>query len=631
MFNKIDWSWNNMVRFNQIDLGGYNMIVTKENPFGQIVSISGTNIVIEINKDILQRNLEQQIVVGSDEIIKLFVGTVGDIFLIGNPSSSNQVHYGIFEEIKLVTEYEEINSELPVLTNNQNSKAVAVGKVIGYQENINSSPLKFNRGVGHYPRFNSQCYLLSSQEKRQMFSLAEEEGIKVGKVPGAHGEEVFINIDKFLGKHSVIFGSTGSGKSCTVASILQKVTKQYKYSHIVFFDLHNEYSSAFESDDYDNKVLRIAANDFKLPYWLLNFEEFLNIFLGDIDITKNGDGLRIVKEQVINLKEKDHEMLHDTVGEIERININTPLFFNIDELISKLRLLNKQTIWKSDGEIAWNEDKSDYLANTGSAKIERVGHSEKDSVLQDQSYYGKLTQVIEKLNSIRYDQRFNFLFDVSYDKSLTLIGYLMDLLSIPQNSEQKQLTILDLSRIPSEITPTIIGMLSRLCFEFKIWDKDPKRCPLYLVFEEAHNYIPKETSQLTKLSKKYIERISKEGRKYGISQLIISQRPSDLSSTIVSQCSNFFVLRVTNPDDQAFIKHVLPDHLSALTNMIPFFQNGEALIAGECVPLPIKAIIEEPNPYPNSHDVSFSTAWSNLLDYDMHETIYRWWDVKDHE
>ncbi|MGR5953228.1 ATP-binding protein [Bacillus paranthracis] len=152
-----------------------------------------------------------------------------------------------------------------------------------------------------------------------------------------------------------------------------------------------------------------------------------------------------------------------------------------------------------------------------------------------------------------------------------------------------------------------------------------------MFFEEAHNYIPRDTTSITKLPKRYIERIAKEGRKYGISQLIISQRPSDLSTTIVSQCSNFFVLRVTNPDDQTFIRKVLPDHLNALTSMIPFFQNGEVLIAGECVPIPIKAAIDLPNPLPNSSDVSFSDAWSNFVKYDIKDTILKWWEVKEDE
>jgi DNA helicase HerA-like ATPase len=287
---------------------------------------------------------------------------------------------------------------------------------------------------------------------------------------------------------------------------------------------------------------------------------------------------------------------------------------------------------KSDNSLALSEDGENYLSGTGTQKIERPGKSEKDSVLQDPNYYGKLNQVIEKLQSIRQDRRYNFLFPTGYEESTSISGYLIDLLSIPYNTEQKQLTILDLSRIPSEITPIIIGMLGRICFEFKLWEETPSTLPLYLVFEEAHNYIPKESTPTSRLPKKHLERIAKEGRKYGITQLIISQRPSDLSTTIISQCSNFFVLRVTNPEDQSFIRHILPDHLSSLTNMIPFFQNGEALIVGECVPMPVKGIIDKPSPAPNSNDVSFSNAWSRLMEsYDINRTLYRWWDVKEDE
>ncbi|MGN7238662.1 ATP-binding protein [Priestia megaterium] len=608
------------------------MIATKDIPFGQIVSISGTKILIEINKGLLDRNLEQQTIVGNSTV-KLYVGVVGDIFLIGDPNISNHVHYGIFEEVKLVSELDDKeDSNLAVLNSKSSNKAVAIARVIGYQEDISEGSLEFCRGVGHYPRFNSKCYLLTSDEKKLLFALAEGKGIKVGAVSGVKNEEVSIHVDKFLGKHSVIFGSTGSGKSYTVASILQKVLKQYQYSHMIFFDLHNEYSAAFESKELEHKVIKFNSDIFTLPYWLMNYEEFLSVFLGDIDFSKNGDGIRIVKEQVLLLKEKEHSVIQEEVGKIDNININAPLYFDIDELIIELKKLNRKTVWKSDYKLALDEDKGDYLPNTGAKKILRPDLNIEDSVIQDPNYYGKLNQVIEKLQSIREDQRFSFLFPQIRDVSTSLRGYLTDLLSVPYNYEQKQLVILDLSRIPSEITPIIIGILSRLCFEFKVWEENPGDLPLYLVFEEAHNYIPKETSFNTRLSKKYIERIAKEGRKYGLTQLIISQRPSDLSTTIVSQCSNFFVLRVTNPDDQAFIRHVLPDHLSALTDMIPFFQNGEALIVGECVPIPIKGIIDKPNPSPNSNDVSYSLAWSRLVEeYDINKTLYKWWEIAKDE
>lgn len=607
------------------------MIDTKDNPFGQVVSISGMNMIVEINKDLLQRNLEQHIRV-QQSIIKLFVGTVGDIFLIGDPNTSDYIHYGIFEEVKLVSEFEEAHVAQHTPANTQsNHKAVAIVKVIGYQDKSVRGSLKFQRGVGHYPRFNSKCYLLTSEEKKQLFALAEGEGIKIGNVSGIQSEEISIHIDKFLGKHSVILGSTGSGKSCTVASILQKVLREHPFSHVLFFDLHNEYSTAFQSSEFEHKLNKIEADEFRLPYWLLNFEEFQSVFLGDIDLTKNGDAIRITKEQILRLKQAEHKGIEAEVGVIEKININAPLYFNIDQLISELKILNKQTLWQSDHTLAFNEDGTDYLSSTGARKIERAGR-DKDSVVQDPKFFGKLNQVIEKLQSIRNDRRFNFLFPQGYDVSTSIRGYFMDLLSIPYNEEQKQLTIIDLSRIPSEITPIIIGMLSRICFEFKLWEQDPQKLPLYLVFEEAHNYIPRETTPLTKLPKRYLERIAKEGRKYGITQLIISQRPSDLSTTIVSQCSNFFVLRVTNPDDQTFIRSILPDHLSALTNMIPFFKNGEALIAGECVPMPVKGIIDEPIPRPNSNDVSFSQAWKKIVnEYDINNTLYRWWEVQNHE
>ena len=598
----------------------------KDNPFGQMISVSGLEIVIEINKNLMDGNLEQEIITG-DLLEKYNVGIVGDIFAIGGPTTSHKIHFAMFEEIKLVSEIEDENLQLNNL--DRNKKAVAIGKIIGYQDSSNTQELCFKRGSGHYPRFNSKCYLLTSEEKRKMFFIDEEKGLNIGHVTGSEEENITLITDKFLGKHSVILGSTGSGKSSTVASILQKILLKYSHSHMVFFDLHNEYTEAFNNERFENRVNTFSGENFALPYWFLNFEEFLSVFLGEIDFSSNEYGIRILKEQIIELKKKEHSMIEEIVGDISKVDINAPLFFDFEELVQSLDWLNRKTLWKSDRTLATNPETKDFYPNTGNtATYLKPDENKNVAVIQDPNYYGKFNQIIDKLISIKDDKRYQFLFNSSYGNSQTLYGYLLDLLTI--NSEDKQLSIINLSKIPSEISPVIIGVLARICFEYKLWESNPEQLPIYLVFEEAHNYIPNEDNKITRLPKKYIGRIAKEGRKYGLSQLIISQRPSDLSSSIVSQCSNFFVLRVTNPNDQTFIRNILPDHLATLTDMIPMFQNGEVLITGECVPLPIKGLIDMPNPSPKSSDVSFTSAWSiPLEEYDIKNTVHKWWDINE--
>lgn len=597
-------------------------ILMSEAPFGRITSITGMSISIDIEGELLDRNLEQSKFVpyantDDGDLLTLPIGMVGDIFLIGGPSTSDTIHYGIFEEVKLVSPSETHSTEKP--------KAVAIAKIIGYQDRNTKNHLSFRRGVGHYPRFNSKCYLLSPEEKRQLFSLNEGEGLEVGKITGVEDQPVFIHIDRFLSKHSVILGSTGSGKSSTVASVLQKVLKTHHYSHVLFFDLHNEYSNAFPSGNSQYKVHKVGASDLKIPYWFLNFEEFITVFLED---QFSNDSIRVLKEEIIKLMEESHNSIKSQVGNIEKHNINSPLYFSIEVLLNNLRKLNKRTLWKSDDSPALDEV-GNYLPSTANKNIVRQDTGSNDNVLQDKTYYDKLTTIIEKIESVHQDNRYQFLFPTQYIESTCLYEYVKNLLSIPRNGEQTQLTILDLSKVPSEVSPLILGVLARLCFEYKLWEDDPKQLPVYLILEEAHNYIPRESNMITKLPKKYIERIAKEGRKYGLSQLIISQRPSDLSETVVAQCSNFIILRVTNPSDQNFVTHILPDHLSALSNMIPFFQNGEALIAGECVPIPTKVLIDPPNPEPNSSDVPFSSTWKILLDnYNLKNTIHNWWEIE---
>lgn len=597
-------------------------ILMKNAPFGRVISITGMNLHIEIKEELLDRNMEQEVFDG-EKLHKLLVGTVGEIFMIGGPSTSDKIHFALFEEVKLVSTVEDAT------LNRYKTKALAVAKVIGYQDPDITEKLKFKRGIGHYPKFNAECYLLTEQEKADLFFINQEEGIRIGKVSNLSKEDVIIHTDKFLGKHSVVLGSTGSGKSCTVASIIQKILNTHEFSHMVFFDLHNEYSDAFIFNDSHYKVNKVEPKDLQLPYWLLSFEEFVSIFLGDVNTSS--DNIRILKEEILNLKAESHKGIENKVGKINAISINSPLYYSIDELITHLKKLNKRTLWKSDDTPAIDENTGEYLPNSGSRNVDRPGKGS-DNVLQDKVYYNQLTSLVEKLESVRIDRRYNFLFGQTYHNSITLYDYIIELLSIPKEMKQNQMTILDLSKVPSEILPIIIGVLSKLCFEYKLWEKDPKKLPIYLVMEEAHNYIPKESSNATKIPKRYIERIAKEGRKYGLSQLIISQRPSELSETIIAQCSNFIILRVTNPSDQSFVHNVLPDHLSTLTNMIPLFQNGEALIVGECVTIPTRVIIDFPTPPPNSGDVPFSTAWKSLMsEYSVEDTIHRWWDVVEDE
>lgn len=595
-------------------------ILMKKKPFGKIISISGIEVTIDIDEEIYTRKLEQNITI-EGHVEKLFVGTVGDIFLIGDPELKDTVHYAMFEEVKLVSDER----------NPTKDKAIITAKVIGYQD-IENKNLCFRRGVGHYPRFDSSCYLLAPSEKKELFNIDGDNGTVIGKSSGMGNEEMAIDTNKFLSKHSVILGSTGSGKSCTVASIIQKVLFKHRYSHIIFFDLHNEYSNAFICEDDRYSVNKVTGNEFKLPYWLLSFEEFLSVFIGDINEDKNTDGIRILKDTILELKVQQHKEIEKEVGVIERININAPLYFDIEELLANLQQKNEATIWVSDNKPAIVSGK--YLKPQGNKNVKRQldeGKVGEDKVNKFDDTYGKCNKIIQKIKSVYADRRYSFLFDDKIGNSITLYTYLEQLLCIDKSPEnQKQMSILDLSTIPSEVLPTIIGILARICFEYKTWDVDVTKIPLYLVFEEAQNYIPSNKGSTNKIAIDSISKIAKEGRKYGISQLIISQRPSDLCDSIVSQCSNFFVLRVTNPADQGFVKKVLPDHLESLTNMIPFFENGECLIAGECVRIPSKVIIEKPDPTPNSNDVLFSEVWKKQVeDYLVEETVHRWWEIKN--
>jgi len=199
---------------------------------------------------------------------------------------------------------------------------------------------------------------------------------------------------------------------------------------------------------------------------------------------------------------------------------------------------------------------------------------------------------------------------------------LMRLLLGRDEKGYKNITVVDLSGIPFEIVEIVVSVLSRLIFDFNFWNKYKRECPVCVVYEEAHNYIPRSRFSVAKMS---VERIAKEGRKYGVSLIAVSQRPSELSETVLSQCNNFISLRVSNPDDQNYIKKLVPDQNAELMNMLSILRRGEALIIGEAVVMPVRVLIELPSPTPDSDDIKFFENWNNgIKDLNVGEVIDRW-------
>ena len=434
----------------------------------------------------------------------------------------------------------------------------------------------FVRGIDTLPTLNSNVYLIAGEDVNNILGVNEEytdengikknKNFKVGIRPIKGAGEVYLNLDKFLGRHVAIIGTTGSGKSCTVASIVQSILRNYPYPRLLFFDIHNEYTNAFKGE-WEQLSRSIEWNEFSLPYWFLDLEEFIGIYHGG---NAGANQEAKLKEWITELKRKNIENVSENKLLIERISVDSPIYFDIDELIEKID--------------------------------EAIGA--KTTTSSDKNTYLKMKLKIQDINN---DSRYEFL---KKDKGLEkdLATYFVELLGLGE--ENKYLNILDLSGIPSEVRTVCIGVLSRLCFDYCYWDIDPENLPLGLVLEEAHNYIPDEEGAEFSLCRKRIEKIAKEGRKYGLSLIVVSQRPSNVSTTVLSQCGTFIALRLTNDLDQNKIKKLLPDVLGNQANILPSLKDGEALVSGDAIKLPGKVYFNQPNPEPKSNDVRYHHSWT---------------------
>lgn len=404
-----------------------------------------------------------------------------------------------------------------------------------------------------------------------------------------------VNGNKFFNKHIAIVGSTGSGKSHTLATIVQKAVSEkagdftINNSHVIVFDIHSEYRSAFPNANF------IDVSSLVLPYWMLNAEELEEFF---IDTEANDHNQRnIFKEAVLQDR---RAKFTGSSGDAQRIHLDSPLPFDIQEVLKYAIAKNTERLETGEVYAASNKEKA------GQSKFENG------------SLHSKLTNFINRLESKINDSRLEFFLgerskSITFEQTLeTLLGYTA--------ANKSNVTIIDLSGVPFEVLSITVSLISRLIFEYGyIYKrlrcvKDPKEkinndVPILLVYEEAHKYVPNSELSKYRASKTSIERIAKEGRKYGVTLLLASQRPSEISETIFSQCSNFIAMRLTNPVDQGYVKKLLPDSLGTLIDKMTSLRQGEALLVGESIVLPSIVQIDQCDPAPSSNDIPYWELW----------------------
>ncbi len=454
----------------------------------------------------------------------------------------------------------------------------------------------------------------TEEEIRKIYShSSNDEDFTFSSLSTNSNIKIPVNGNKFFNKHIAIVGSTGSGKSHTLTTILQRAVSEkneeflaLNNSHIILFDIHSEYKSAFpNANHYD-------INSLSLPYWLLNSEELEELFL---DTEANDHNQRNVFKEAIVQNRKLH--LGGNEEEREKIHFDSPVFFDLEEVLQYLKYKNMERKNK-ENQIKWeDENGGEFIFCDESQhrlfieKLVPVGTSAA-------GVNGKLINFLNRLENKVNDKRYDFLLG-ERSKVITFEETLKNLLGYNEDSESN-ITVIDLSGVPFEVLSITVSLISRIIFEYGYFykrlrfEENPNEtinndAPILLVYEEAHKYVPNSDLSKYRSSKSSIERIAKEGRKYGVSLLLASQRPSELSETIFSQCNNFIAMRLTNPHDQNYVKKLLPDTLGNLIEKMPSLKAGEALLIGDSVVLPSVVQIDPCELPPSSNDIPYWDLW----------------------
>ena len=462
----------------------------------------------------------------------------------------------------------------------------------GSKENV------FKRNLDTVPEIEAKCFHIDSENMTKfMTTISSQEyetPLTIGKYSIDANATAFLDGDKLFQRHAVIVGSTGSGKSWCVAKFLEQIAK-LPSANCVLFDIHGEYSGKdFNMDGIQHlrvanpsdlgKTGNLANNVLMLPYWLLTYEEMLAMLLDRSDSNAPNQAM-LFSKTVFKKKQKFLESINDLEFK-SSITIDSPIPYNLNDVLTELKRLDEEMV---------------ASASTGKPV--------------QGPFHGKLTRFVQRLEAKQQDKRMGFLFQISDDE--LKIDWMNDfckrLMCSSELSEQKAgVKIIDFSEVPSDVLPLIIGLVARIVFAVQQWTNKENQHPIALLCDEAHLYIPERTNQdaASELGLKSFERIAKEGRKYGVSLVVISQRPSEVNRTVLSQCNNFISLRLTNVEDQSVIKKLLPDNLSGLTEMLPILDIGEALVVGDASLLPTRVQIDEPTIKPDSATINFWEIWS---------------------
>ncbi len=452
--------------------------------------------------------------------------------------------------------------------------------------NTDNEP-RFSRSLVQVPEIDGECHILRDAQLQIFMNLLSSAGqmnhsLEVGRYTIDKNAIAYLDGNKLFQRHASLLGSTGSGKSWTVAAILERAAK-LPSANLIVFDLHGEYRELSYA-----RHLRIPGPEelgkddsalLFLPYWLLNAEELQAMFIDRSEFSAHNQ-VMVFQDTVVARKKNTLESLGKTEV-LSAFTLDSPVPFGINKVIAELKRMNEKMVEGARGK-------------------------------KQGTFYGQFSRLLVRLNSKVSDKRYGFLFqapdsEYEYDAMAATMKRLMD-----YSESKAQIKVIDFSEVPADILPIIVGLVARIIYQVQFWTDRDKRTPMAFVCDEAHLYLPKKDGKnpVEQRAIENFEKIAKEGRKYGVALLIVSQRPSDVSPTILSQCNNVIALRLTNGDDQATVRRLMPESLEGLMDTLPILDIGEALVVGDAVLLPSRIRIHPPNEKPLSATIDFWDEWS---------------------
>ncbi len=549
---------------------------------GYVVDVQGNMFTASLVED--DQGRAPTVTIGDEDIL---VGQIGSYVAI------RQNDVNIVAIVTRMTEQEALAAPT-IETPGEDTARLSFAKRIARLTPIGSilDDGQFDRGIGRYPTTGAEVHAVGSSDIAKMFERFQAKGFSVGTVATHPSLKVFLDPSNLFGRHFAILGQTGSGKSWTVAALVQRTVAVMPRAHIIILDLHGEYCWKREDGSWhyafaDTIVRHVDARELEIPYWLMTYTELCDLLIEHSEREATNQ-TAFFRDCLFEGRQAENLSATSALG-LPRVTVDTPIYFPLDSLIDKVRAKN----------------------------VERVG-------ARQGPMFGDFDRFLMRIESKLNDTRYDFLLKpTKRNSSASLSEMLRDFVGL--GSQKAAVTVIDLSSVPFDVRPTVAAQIGRLAFEFNYWNPRYRDFPILLVCEEAHAYIPRASESQFTGSRKSMERIAKEGRKYGVGLAVVSQRPHEVSETVLAQCGTFICLRITNPDDQAYVRSLVPESEGDLVSILAGLGRGEALVLGEAVPIPTRLQFDKPNPTPNSDDVDFYAKWkSGPMDLDVDAIVKRW-------